>query len=403
MAKRRPSGDGMVRKREDGRWEGHIVVGHKEGGEPIFQYVLAPTQKALLGKLHQNIETFRDVELCGDSRMTLAQWLDCWLDEFAAPRLRESTIGGYRMYAEQYIKPRLGNKKMNSVTAADIQRMYTKLKKEGRVREHSVHGRALSSGTVRRIHTMLHRAMADAVRTHIIPRNPAEGLTLPKADTPAKHVLTDREMDKFMEVIKADPIWHDFFYTELTTGLRRGEICGLQWQDFNAGAGTLQISRTLHRKAGGGFETGETKTGRGKRKILLPCSTANLLRERQKTAIGKWIFPNPFKPDLPASPDAAYRRLKILLNEAGITESIPFHALRHTFATHALASGVDAKTLSGILGHTDAAFTLNTYTHVTGDMQRQASAIVGNFMEDIFGKELKPWQNAENGAKGAST
>ena len=101
MAKRRPSGDGMVRKREDGRWEGRIVVGHKEGGEPIFQYVLAPTQKALLGKLHQNIETFRDVELCGDSRMTLAQWLDRWLDEFAAPRLRESTISGYRMYAEQ--------------------------------------------------------------------------------------------------------------------------------------------------------------------------------------------------------------------------------------------------------------------------------------------------------------
>ena len=135
----------------------------------------------------------------------------------------------------------------------------------------------------------------------------------------------------------------------------------------------------------------------------MPGSTANLLRERQKTAIGKWIFPNPLKPDLPASPDAAYRRLKILLNEAGITESIPFHGLRHTFATHALASGVDAKTLSGILGHTDAAFTLNTYTHVTGDMQKQASAVVGNFMEDIFGKELKPWQNAENEAAEAST
>ena len=80
-----------------------------------------------------------------------------------------------------------------------------------------------------------------------------------------------------------------------------------------------------------------------------------------------------------------------------------FHELRHTFSTHALSNGVDAKTLSGILGHTDAAFTLNTYTHVTGDMQRQASAIVGNFMEDIFGKELKPWQSAENGATEAST
>ena len=73
VAKRRPSGDGMVRKRGDGRWEGRIVVGHKEDGDPIFQYVLAPTQKALLGKLHQNIEIFRDVELCGDSRMTLGQ------------------------------------------------------------------------------------------------------------------------------------------------------------------------------------------------------------------------------------------------------------------------------------------------------------------------------------------
>jgi integrase len=403
LSKRRPSGDGMVRKREDGRWEGRIVVGHKEDGDSIFQYVLASTQKALLAKLHQNIETFRDVELCEDSRMTLAQWLDRWLDEYAAPRLRESTISGYHMYAEQYIKPHLGNKKMNSITSADIQRMYTKLKKEGRVREHPEHGRTLSAGTVRRIHTMLHRALADAVRAHIIPRNSAEGLTLPKADSPAMRVLTDQEMDKFMGAIKDDPVWHDFFYIELTTGLRRGEICGLQWQDFDAQAGTLQISRTLHRKTGGGFETGETKTGRGKRKILLPDSAANLLRKRQKAIPGKWIFPNPFKPEQPVSPDAAYRRLKALLNEAGITESIPFHGLRHTFATHALASGVDAKTLSGILGHTDAAFTLNTYTHVTGDMQRQASAIVGNFMEDIFGKELKPWQSAENGATEAST
>ena len=377
MAKRRPSGDGMVRKREDGRWEGRIVVGHKEGGDPIFQYVLAPTQKALLAKLHQNIEIFRDVELCGDSRMTLAQWLGRWLDEYAALRLRESTMSGYRVYAEQYIKPHLGDKKMNSITPADIQRMYTKLRKEGRVREHPVHGRALSSGTVRRIHTMLHRAMADAVRAHIIPRNPTEGLTLSKADGTAKRVFTDRELDKFMEAIKADPIWHDFFYTELTTGLRRGEICGLQWQDFDAEAGTLQVSRTLHKKADGGFETGETKTGRGKRKILLPQSTADLLRDRQKAALGKWIFPNPFKPEQPISPNAAYRRLRALLREAGIVENIPFHGLRHTFATHALASGVDAKTLSGILGHTDAAFTLNTYTHATAQMKQDAADTIG--------------------------
>ena len=144
--------------------------------------------------------------------------------------------------------------------------------------------------------TMFHRALGDAVKAHIIPRNPAEGLTLPKADCPAKRVLTDRELDKFMEAIQADSFWHDFFYTELTTGLRRGEICGLQWRDFDAEAGTLQVCRTLHKRAGGGFETGETKTERGRRKILLPQSTADMLRKRREVCPGKWIFPDPFKP-----------------------------------------------------------------------------------------------------------
>ena len=86
--------------------------------------------------------------------------------------------------------------------------------------------------------------------------------------------------------------------------------------------------------------------------------------------------------------------MKTLLKQAGLPD-IRFHDLRHTFATHALASGVDAKTLSGILGHTNASFTLDTYTHVTPDMQKTASGIVGGFMEDLFGKELKPWQENE--------
>ena len=86
-------------------------------------------------------------------------------------------------------------------------------------------------------------------------------------------------------------------------------------------------------------------------------------------------------------PDYAYHRLKTLLRQAELP-LIRFHDLRHTFATHALTSGVDAKTLSGILGHTNASFTLDTYTHVTTDMQKRASDIVENFVEDMFGKEL---------------
>jgi integrase len=90
-------------------------------------------------------------------------------------------------------------------------------------------------------------------------------------------------------------------------------------------------------------------------------------------------------------PNSGYTRMKKLLAEAGLPD-MRFHDLRHTFATHALTSGVDAKTLSGILGHTNASFTLDTYTHVTPDMQKAASGIVGGFMEEIFGKELRPWQ-----------
>ena len=93
------------------------------------------------------------------------------------------------------------------------------------------------------------------------------------------------------------------------------------------------------------------------------------------------------------SPDSVLHMLQRVLKRAGLPR-IRFHDLRHTFATHALTSGVDAKTLSGILGHTNASFTLDTYTHVTSDMQKQACGIVGGFMEDIFGKELKPWQES---------
>lgn len=146
------------------------------------------------------------------------------------------------------------------------------------------------------------------------------------------------------------------------------------------------------------FALGDTKTSKGTRTIILPQSIVELLRQRKKRAVSQWIFPHPTSPELPANPDSVYRRLKALLKQAGLP-NIRFHDLRHTFATHALTSGVDAKTLSGILGHTNASFTLDTYTHVTSDMREAASGIVGGFMEDIFGKELKPWQESAKAEK----
>ena len=134
MAKRRPSGDGMVRKREDGRWEGRIVVGHKKNGTPIFQHAYAHTQKELTEKLHQNIERYQDVELTEDSRMTLGEWLDRWLTDYKENTIRPGTLAGYRSCIENYIKPRLGGKQVSLVTSQDVQKLYRRLKENGRVR-----------------------------------------------------------------------------------------------------------------------------------------------------------------------------------------------------------------------------------------------------------------------------
>lgn len=96
----------MVRRRDDGRWEGRIVVGHKENGEPLFRHVYAKTQKALLENLHQNIESYRDVELTEESRMTLGEWLDRWLTEYKEGTVRPSTLNSYRRYIETLPAPR---------------------------------------------------------------------------------------------------------------------------------------------------------------------------------------------------------------------------------------------------------------------------------------------------------
>ncbi len=384
MAKRRPSGDGMVRKRYDGRWEGRIVVGHKNNGEPIYRYVLAKTQSELTQKLHDKIEMYRDADLSEDCNMTLGEWLDKWISEFMIFTIREGTLSAYKSLIEHQIKPYLGNRPLSTLTTNEIQKFYNAVKKNGRVHVDKEHGTELADSMVRKIHMLLHEALETAVRQRLAVNNPTNGTTIPKNNYPAKQILNDEQLERFMEIIKSDERWYDFFYTELTTGLRRGEICKLRWEDFDERNGKLKIRRSVGRIKNGVLPVGETKTEMGMREILLPPSTIELLLKRKENSVGNWIFPNFYRPEEPLNPQSAYTHLKVLLKKAGLP-LIRFHDLRHTFATHAIAGGVDAKTLSGILGHTNASFTLDTYTHVTTDMQKNAAKIVGNFMDDIIG------------------
>ena len=335
MAKRRPAGDGMVRKREDGRWEGRIVVGHKSNGDSIFRYISAPTQKELSAKLRQLTEAYKGVDLTEESNMALSVWLDKWLDEYMAATLRPTTLNGYRRSLELHVKPYLGNKTLSKITAVDLRSLYRTLQETGRVHPRDGQSPGLSARTVHGIHTTLHHALKTAMEQNLIPNNPAAEVDPPKFDGAPMKILTEAQLDAFMKVIEKDAFWHDFFYTAVTTGLRRGEICALRWEDFDTKQETLHVRRTLHKEKGKPLTTGDTKTYAGTRKIVLPPSTAQLLRERKKTAPTEWIFPNPFDPEQPIAPGTAYNRLKALLKETGLPD-IRFHDLRHTFATHAL-------------------------------------------------------------------
>ena len=379
MAKRRPAGDGMVRKRDDGRWEGRIVIGHRENGEPLFRHVYAKTQKALLDKLHQNIECYRDVELTEDSRMTLGQWLDRWLAEYKAGTVRPGTLKSYRCYIEYYIKPQLGDKQISLISQQDIQRMYRRLKTEGRIHEHPEMGHQLSDSMVRHIHSALHAALKDAVQAHVIPRNPTEGTTAPKPNYKPKRILTRAELDAFLAVVEQDEVWRDFFQTELMTGLRRGEICGLQWSDFDGNTGTLKVCRTLHSQRKGEYTVGETKTGKGMRTILLPKTVADILRRRKADTISQWIFPDPVKPEDPVNPGSAYLHMKTLLQRAGLP-SIRFHDLRHSCASLMVMNGVSMKQVQEWLGHSTFSTTADIYAHLDYKSKQGSAGVIANLL-----------------------
>ena len=309
----------MVRRLANGLWEGRLTIGMDENKKPIFHYFYEHNQQDFMQALRRNQNYFQGVSLCQKCRMPLGDWLDQWLKQYAAPSVRPSTLSRYQSYMDRYIKPRLGDKPVYKVTAQDVQELYATLQESGRVQKHSKRGKTLSASTIHNIHTAFHQAMDTAVREHLIARNPTEDVKLPPLEEVHQVVLNDEQMDRFLELIQQDETWCDFFYTELTCGLRVGELCGLQWEDFDPVKGTLAVRRTVHRQEGGGFSTGDPKTDEGIRSITLPPSTLEILTQRKKTALPvAWIFHDPVDPEKPISPAKASRRFKEFLREGNL-------------------------------------------------------------------------------------
>ncbi len=149
---------------------------------------------------------------------------------------------------------------------------------------------------------MLHEALDTAVRERLIAKNPTNGTTIPKNNYAEKQILGDEQLDAFLEAIKGEEYWCDFFYVEVMTGLRRGEICGLKWSDIDFDANKLRVQRSVSTKKGGGIIIGETKTNTGTRNIIMPPSVAEILQKRKQTAITEWVFPAFLNPEQPIPP-----------------------------------------------------------------------------------------------------
>ena len=393
MGKRRKKGEGSVRQRKDGRWEGRVVIGYDEKGLPRTKNVLAKTKRECQEKLKQLRETVtgsRTEKVC--SEMPFGEWLDFWYQNYVKPQIRPTTQANYEAKIYQHIIPELGKIPLNQLAQKDLQQFYARMKMGGRLIRTEQFGKGLSDSMVRGLHAACRSALEKAVQEELIRTNPAVGCKLPPKRGREMQVLSSEELQRFLIQAQAEG-YFELFLLDLCTGLRRGELLALQWDDLDFKTGTLTVNKQVY-EVKGQLQVSVPKTRASIRRLVLPPGVVEVLRAYRETVDSRWMFPSPVKEDMPMTPGAVRRRLQIILERAGC-KRIRFHDLRHTFATLSLENGMDVKTLSAMLGHVSAVTTLDIYTHITGDMQRAAAASI----DRSIGK-MEPQEEAEPERKG---
>ena len=379
MAKKRANGEGSIRKRKDGRWEGRYTAGHNlETGKPIYRNVLGKTQAEVKEKLKTAIQETQSLDFSKTGQYTVGQWMDVWYKNYAKIKVRPSSHQTYKGYIENHIKPNIGDIPLEKLTTLDLQRLYKTLLANGRVDRLESKGqpKGLSPKTVRNIHQILSSALKLAQEQRIILTNPAEGCALPKVEHREMKTLPVEQLQSFLREAKDSGVF-ELYYLELATGLRRGELLGLKWEDIDLEHGDLRVRRQIARINGRVVEA-PLKTKNAYRTLPLAEDTVSILKEqKKKVGSSPWVFPS--ATGGPISPDSVLHMLHRVLKRAGLPK-VRFHDLRHTFATLALQNGVDIKTVSGMLGHFSAGFTLDTYAHVTTSAQKAAANTMGKLL-----------------------
>ena len=384
MAKKRANGEGSIRKRSDGRWEGRYTVGYDENGKVKMKNVLGKTQAEVKEKLKIKLEEAKVLDVSKSASYTVGEWAALWFEIYAKPNIRERTADYYNRYITKHIVPCLGDIKLNKLTGRQIQKMYNDLLDHGRERVSQKEKNPGLSGTyVHGVHVMLHNCLNRAVKERLLVRNPADDVIVPKIDKKEMKILPPEQVKAYLKAASVRGVL-PLFYLELTSGLRKGEIAALLWSDLDVENCTLSVTKQLVSSRDGELKITQPKTATSVRLISLPQETVELLKEEHsKHPLNIYMFPSPRTGGM-YHPDSIVKLHEKILNDAGI-EHLRFHDLRHSFATYALQSGADVKTLSCMLGHYSAGFTLNTYCHATRDMQADAAKKIGGFMSAQIG------------------
>ena len=310
-----------------------------------------------------------------------------WFEEYALPRLRHTTYERMRKLCPRTYDA-LGHKRIDKITPRDVQQFINSLTKDG-VNKRT--GGGLSQKTIKHYLSFISDVFSYAVRMELAERNPCEKVMLPKPENVEKKIYSQEEMQKLLHLMNGEPIkYKAFFYLMAYTGMRRGEMLGLEWKDIDFISGVISIHRTSNYTTEFGTYTDTTKTKRSQRSLKIAPQILDMLKalrhfqESEEQRLGsKWnptdrLFTTWNGKDM--NPQTPYHWLKKFCER----NSLPFygiHSFRHFAASSMIAAGIDVTTVSGTLGHCNSMQTLNTYSHMFQDAQ----AKVASAMNKAFG------------------
>jgi integrase len=376
MAKR-TYGEGSVFQRKDGRWIASIRL---ENGKKKLIY--CKSEKDAYATLRKALhEKERGVLLTGPQQ-TLKMYLEQWLEQaHRLSTIRTSTYTMYRIVIHKHVIPLLGHIQLQRLTPQQIQVFYAKKLDEG-----------LSAKRVRGFHAVLHRALENAVKWNLVARNVCDLVTPPVPKRHEIQTLTPDQVQRLLQTAREHRL-EALLTVAVATGMRRGELLGLHWQDIDFKTRSLYVRRTVGRIGKFGIVESEPKTQRSRRKITLPAFVMDTLKQHQEhqhemraKAGTQWremgiVFCNIYGGYLESS--NLHDAFKRLLEKADLP-NIRFHDLRHSAATILLSMGVHPKIVQELLGHSTISMTMDIYSHVLPSMQQETM----DKLDDLFkGKE----------------